>query len=138
MHVAHRFHPALMSSVVALLSACGSATPPVDGTDPYAGADHPWSYSAPTGGLGAQSLTPGDNSLSYERVLDASNGWGPIEMNRSNGEMGASDGRPLTLDGQVYARGFGVHAGSAIRLGLQGSGAACHRFRVGIDRKSVV
>lgn len=132
MHVPHRFHPVWLSSLAALLSACGGATPPAAGADPYAGADHPWSYSAPAGSLGAQSLTPGDNSLTYERLLEASNGWGPVEVNRSNGEMGASDGRPLTLDAQTYARGFGVHAGSAMRLSLQGTGATCTRFRVGM------
>ncbi|PNY82998.1 NPCBM/NEW2 domain-containing protein [Deinococcus koreensis] len=127
-----RFHPLWLIGAAALLNACGGAGVPQAEGDPYAGADHPWTYSAPAGQLGAQSLTPGDNSLSYERVLDASNGWGPVEVNRSNGEMGASDGRTLTLNGQTSARGFGVHAGSSMRFGLQGSGATCSRFRVGV------
>ena len=38
------------------------------------------------------------------------NGWGPAERDRSNGELGASDGATLTLNGVTYAKGLGVHA----------------------------
>jgi hypothetical protein len=41
-----------------------------------------------------------------------SNGWGPLERDRSNGDLAAGDGSPLTLNGVTYAKGLGVHAPS--------------------------
>ena len=60
------------------------------------------------------------------------NGWGPVERDRSNGESGANDGRPITMNGVVYAKGLGVHAASNTRVFL---GANCTRFTavVGVD-----
>ena len=43
------------------------------------------------------------------------NGWGPAEKDKSNGEAAAGDGKPITLNGTVYAKGLGVHAVSDIR-----------------------
>ena len=59
------------------------------------------------------------------------NGWGPVEKDRSNGEAAAGDGKPLTLAGVVYAKGLGAHAASDIRYGL----SSCSTFtvKVGID-----
>jgi hypothetical protein len=50
----------------------------------------------------------------------------------SNGEDAAGDGGPLTLDGQVYAKGLGVHAPSTVSYYL---GGKCSRFTatVGVD-----
>lgn len=48
------------------------------------------------------------------------NGWGPIERDRSNGEQPAGDGRPITLNGVVYAKGLGVHARSEATFDLAG------------------
>jgi hypothetical protein len=93
--------------------------------------------SAPADGdLSVLLLTPGRNTLQYERALSSQNGWGPIEKNRSNGEQAAGDGRPLTLNGRVYAQGFGTHAGSDLRFDLLSNpGARCTRFTatVGVD-----
>lgn len=50
--------------------------------------------------------------------LSASNGWGPPELNRSNGDQGAKDGKTLTIGGHRYADGLGVHAPSEIRYAL--------------------
>lgn len=60
------------------------------------------------------------------------NGWGPVEPDRSNGEQGAADGRPLTIGGVVYPKGLGTHAASTVRVEL---GADCTRLRadVGVD-----
>lgn len=60
------------------------------------------------------------------------NGWGPVEKNRSNGEAGATDGRTITLNGQTYAKGLGAHARSDVRYAVNG---ACSTFRadVGVD-----
>ena len=38
----------------------------------------------------------GTRYLADESFSEVSNGWGPAERNRSNGEWGASDGRQIT------------------------------------------
>ena len=48
--------------------------------------------------------------------VSASNAWGPVERDRSNGEAGAADGRTLTLQGQTFVKGLGMHAGSDVRF----------------------
>lgn len=48
------------------------------------------------------------------------NGWGPPEKNRSNGEMGATDGAPLKIRGATYPKGLGIHAASEITYTLNG------------------
>lgn len=64
--------------------------------------------------------------------LRSTNGWGPPERDRSNGESGAADGRTLTLAGKTYAKGIGAHADSDIEVYL---GGRCTTFGadVGID-----
>ncbi len=64
--------------------------------------------------------------------LKSTNGWGPPERDRSNGESGAEDGRPLTLAGTTYEKGIGAHADSDIEVYL---GGRCSRLTadVGID-----
>ena len=37
----------------------------------------------------------------------ATNGWGPVELDTSNGEQPAGDGNPITLNGVVYTKGLG-------------------------------
>ena len=60
------------------------------------------------------------------------NGWGPVERNRSNGELGPADGGTLTLEGVRYTKGLGVNADSDVRYALSGR---CSRLEavVGID-----
>ncbi len=64
--------------------------------------------------------------------LSETNGWGPAERDRSNGETGASDGGPISLDGVVYPKGIGAHAYSRIEVALDG---LYDRFRsdLGLD-----
>ncbi|MGI5373490.1 NPCBM/NEW2 domain-containing protein [Streptomyces sp. CA-251387] len=64
--------------------------------------------------------------------LSATNGWGPVERNTSNGESAAGDGRPITIGGVVYGKGLGVHAESAVEYY---TGGACETVRadVGVD-----
>ncbi|NUK37851.1 NPCBM/NEW2 domain-containing protein [Streptomyces lunaelactis] len=52
--------------------------------------------------------------------LRSTNGYGPAERDRSNGESGAADGHPLTLAGTTYEKGIGVHADSGIEVYLGG------------------
>jgi hypothetical protein len=64
--------------------------------------------------------------------LTSTNGWGPPERDRSNGESGADDGRRLTLAGTAYDKGIGAHADSDIEVHL---GGRCTAFTAdtGID-----
>ena len=81
-------------------------------------------------GAGAQG--PSVSYLSDRPWTSASNGWGPVERDRSNGNLAAGDGRPLTLNGVVYPKGLGVHAPSEIVYALDGTCQTLHA-RVGID-----
>ena len=54
------------------------------------------------------------------------NGWGPIELDMSNGDIGQGDGGPLLLNGVTYNKGLGVHADSEIVYDL--SGGSYDRF----------
>jgi uncharacterized protein (DUF1800 family) len=58
--------------------------------------------------------------LSSLTPTSQSNGWGPYQRDRSNGEQGASDGRILSIGGINFARGLGVHAHSELHYALQG------------------
>lgn len=58
--------------------------------------------------------------LSDLNWTSAKNGHGPAERDRSNGDMGGSDGATLTLNGVTYAKGLGVHAPSDIKYALNG------------------
>ncbi|GAB4201619.1 MAG: hypothetical protein OHK0022_23820 [Roseiflexaceae bacterium] len=70
--------------------------------------------------------------LSDRSWTSATNGWGPVEKDRSNGEQGATDGLTITLNGTTYAKGLGVHAASDVRYSL---GGTCSTFQadVGLD-----
>lgn len=50
----------------------------------------------------------------------SSNGWGPVERDRSNGEAGTGDGGTIRLNGVTYSRGIGCHANSEIKVPLNG------------------
>ncbi len=83
------------------------------------------------------TFTPSGGSTTTSYVSDLAwvsslNGWGPIERDRSNGELGAADGGPLRLNGTTFAKGLGVHVASELVLSLGGS---CSAFQatVGVD-----
>ena len=86
-----------------------------------------WSFTVATGG-GSQA----GQFVSDLPWISSSNGWGPVERDRSNGELGASDGHPLSLRGTAFAKGLGAHAASEIRVNMAG---ACSTFTatVGVD-----
>ncbi|MBM7168204.1 NPCBM/NEW2 domain-containing protein [Streptomyces sp. G44] len=77
---------------------------------------------------------PGDHATWVSDMvwLESTNGYGPAERDRSNGESGAADGRTLTLAGKIYEKGIGAHADSAIEVY---PGGRCTKFTadVGID-----
>ncbi|WP_327321263.1 NPCBM/NEW2 domain-containing protein [Streptomyces sp. NBC_01210] len=98
-------------------------------------------YQSPAGSrvsrqmpLIAQLGTPpaGNSRLSDLIPKSSFNGWGPLEKNTSNGEFVKGDGKPMTIDGEVFRSGLGVHAPSTVEYYL---GGRCSRVtaRVGLD-----
>src|SRR5204863_451300 len=67
--------------------------------------------------------------------LSATNAWGPVERDMSNGENLAGDGRVLTLDGMQYEKGLGVHASSEVRVALDAN-YSTFVSDVGVDDES--
>jgi NPCBM/NEW2 domain/Family of unknown function (DUF6298) len=63
---------------------------------------------------------PATTFLSDLTWVSATNGWGPVEKNRSNGETAAGDGRPIRIRGTTYAKGLGVVPASRITYDLGG------------------
>jgi beta-galactosidase GanA len=78
------------------------------------------------------SAPTADTAVSALAFLSATNGWGPVERNTSNGEAAAGDGKPITLNGTVYPSGLGVHSPGDVGLYLDGH---CGRLTavVGVD-----
>jgi hypothetical protein len=111
--------------VAGVLCACGSTSQPLE--NPYLTQSHPW---VDEGVHLASTLTSG--FLSDQQWDSASNGWGPVERDRSNAESGAGDGRVLTINGQTFSKGLGTHAVSEITYPLAGN---CSGFMatVGVD-----
>ncbi|MFC4327945.1 NPCBM/NEW2 domain-containing protein [Streptomyces andamanensis] len=100
------------------------------------------SYRSATGVRASGTLTvpasvvvappSGTSSLGDLPWMSATNGYGPVERNTSNGESAAGDGRPITIGGVVYAKGLGTHAPSEIAYY---TGKACTKVTadVGVD-----
>ncbi|TDB77353.1 glycoside hydrolase family 2 TIM barrel-domain containing protein [Micromonospora sp. KC721] len=80
-------------------------------------------------------LPAGSVWLSDLPWVEESNGWGPVEKDRSNAEQPRGDGRPLTVGGIRYDKGLGGHAVSVVSLDMA---ARCTSFRsdVGVDDES--
>ena len=66
--------------------------------------------------------------------LRSENGWGPPEVDRSNGERAPDDGGPLRIGAAVFEHGIGAHAPSRIVVALDGR---CSLFLadVGLDEE---
>ncbi|MDF3145647.1 MULTISPECIES: NPCBM/NEW2 domain-containing protein [unclassified Streptomyces] len=100
------------------------------------------SYRSPTGvrvdsslPLTATVVAPppsGSSGLGDLPWLSATNGWGPVERDTSNGESAAGDGHPITIGGVTYGKGLGVHAESTVAYY---TGGACETVTadVGVD-----
>jgi beta-galactosidase GanA len=75
---------------------------------------------------------PGTDAVSDLPFLSATNGWGPVERDTSNGEQAAGDGKPITIAGVHYAKGLGTNSISDVQVYLAGK---CTRFTasVGVD-----
>ncbi len=74
----------------------------------------------------------GTSQVSDLPFMSETNGWGPVERDRSNGENNGGDGKALTIGGATYAKGIGVHAPSELSVYL---GRACRTFTasIGLD-----
>jgi hypothetical protein len=74
-----------------------------------------------------------ENYLSDLAWASATNGWGPVERDMSNGETAQGDGRIITLNGVTYAKGLGAHANSEIIFNIGGGGYSRFISDVGLD-----
>ncbi len=112
------------------LSACNqSSVGNPANPNPYAGgAQYPWAQQLEN--LTSYALKTG--FLSDQSWVSATSGWGPVELDASNGEQAQGDGRTIKLGGQSYQKGLGAHADSRIQYDLS---STCTRFKadVGLD-----
>jgi hypothetical protein len=75
---------------------------------------------------------PGNDYVSDLPFLSATNGWGPVERDMSNGEQAAGDGHTITINGVQYAKGLGTNSPSDVEVYL---GGKCTNFtaQAGVD-----
>lgn len=75
---------------------------------------------------------PVETYLSDLGWTSATNGWGPVEKDKSNGNQAAGDGKTLTLNGTTYPKGLGMHAAADVKFALGGKYTA-FVAEVGVD-----
>jgi len=112
----------LWTKAVTSTTGAIAATVPAHATVVYR-VSRTGTFATPPAGTTQVSALPASLSASA---------WGPVELDRSNGERAGGDGRTLTIGGTTYARGLGVHARSEVRYYL---GGRCTSFQawVGLD-----
>ncbi|MEU8353267.1 NPCBM/NEW2 domain-containing protein, partial [Streptomyces sp. NPDC048845] len=114
------------------LTARWQVTVPRDAAFGYTPVPVTATYRVPGAGADAPALRvrqavrvfvhpPGVRYASDLPFTAETNGWGPAERDRSNGEQAAGDGGPLRIGGTTYDKGVGVHADADITLELAGS-----------------
>lgn len=82
---------------------------------PTGGAPSPTPTPTPTPNPTPAPIPSGSTSyLSDMAWVSASNAWGTVERNKSNGERGSTDGNQIRVAGKAYDKGLGVHADSTI------------------------
>ncbi|HEV2781598.1 MAG TPA: NPCBM/NEW2 domain-containing protein [Actinophytocola sp.] len=79
-----------------------------------------------------EPVPAGVSELSAVHWAKAANGFGPVELDMSNGGIRPGDGRPLTINGRGYAKGLGTHAEASILYYLAGRCSSLS-VDVGID-----
>ena len=79
-----------------------------------------------------EPVPAGVSNLGDLHWATASNGFGPVERDMSNGGNKPGDGKPLTINGHVYPKGIGTHADAQLLFYL---GKRCTNLTVdvGID-----
>lgn len=80
-----------------------------------------------------RDIFPRTQLSSFPLIGTPANGWGPYEVDRSNGEQGAADGRQISIGGVLYQRGLGVHAPSDLRFNLNRSCSGSFIADLGVD-----
>ncbi len=133
-----------------LLSACSGGNTGTTDTQPddalmakypyLPGVDYTWTYDPKTPDatmpwVGPKIRAQGGPTETYLSAMtysQATNGYGPVETNRSNGESTPGDGNTLTIGGQAYAFGLGAHANSDIKYSLGGN-CTVLSAQVGVD-----
>jgi hypothetical protein len=125
----HALRGALTVGLLVGLPLVGCTNQSGETVNPYSTESHPW---ASTGPLVKNDFKRGGNALSDLTIVSANNGWGPIERDSSNGNEASGDGKAITINGKVYAKGLGVHAPSEMRFDLKGR---CMNFSsdIGLD-----
>jgi alpha-galactosidase len=87
----------------------------------YAWGGRHWAQASSSSTVVVPPAAPtGTAYLSDLAWLSATNGWGPVERDLSNGETAAGDGHTLTINGVTYAKGLGAHAPGEIDFYLGG------------------
>jgi hypothetical protein len=116
---------------------------PSDGGNAYDHAD--WANArllqGTSGGSsgGTNTSPPPSASASWLSDLNWSymtNGWGSVEKDKSNGEMGAGDGRTIAIRSNTYTKGLGVHAASDVRYNISGKGYTSFTSDLGLDNET--
>jgi hypothetical protein len=97
---------------------------------PRPGPNRKVTGSAPVAAAAARART--ETYLSDVRWTRAVNGWGRVELDRSNGEKAHRDGEVITIAGRRYKKGLGVARNSAITYKLDGN-QSTFASDVGID-----
>ena len=90
-----------------------------------------FSVAASSSGPASADTGP-TTSLLGVKVLSATNGYGPYEVNQSNGGRAARDGRPLSINGQKFVQGLGTHANSKLVYNLAGEYSTFSTW-IGVD-----
>jgi hypothetical protein len=134
--------PLVRTVIVGSQNSVGAPTPQVIGGESYSfqewsdGGSRLHTITAPTSAktYTASFAANGTTTLQLSDLpfVSASNGWGPVERDQSNGENAADDGGTLRINGASYARGLGVHAASDVRIAIP-SGCTTFRAIIGVD-----
>ncbi|EDL54468.1 hypothetical protein VSAK1_16042 [Vibrio mediterranei AK1] len=82
---------------------------------------------------GSSSTPPASVYLSDLQEDSSTNGWGSIEKDMSNGEREAQDGTTISIGGQTFAKGLGVHANSTITYTISAGQYSRFTASVGVD-----
>ncbi|MEU9835482.1 glycoside hydrolase family 97 catalytic domain-containing protein [Streptosporangium sp. NPDC048047] len=77
----------------------------------------------------AHPFGPGETALERVRPTRSSNGFGPVEVDRSNGGGDPGDGRPMHVAGHHFEHGLGVCAPASITYAV---GGTAHTFVAGV------
>ncbi|RAR42801.1 NPCBM/NEW2 domain-containing protein [Paenibacillus sp. MDMC362] len=79
-----------------------------------------------------ERLPAADSYVSDVEWIHSANHWGPVERDQSNGERAKGDGKTITIGGEKYTKGLGVHANAEITY-YTGGNFSTFTADIGID-----